>query len=122
MMKKAVLSLLVASTMAIGPYVTDVAAQTRTKGQELERRQNQRIDNWANKQKQKVREDAENRADSRGVGREKQIQNREGEIDRQAAQKKKEYAEARNQLPEEKMNEPYVEKKQQKPSRETRRR
>lgn len=121
MIKQVVLSLLVASTMTISPYVIDAAAQTRTKGEELERRQNQRIDDWATREKQQVREHAESRANNWGVGREKQVQDREREIDRQAAERKKEYAEARDRLPREKMNEPYVEKNPQTTSRGDRR-
>lgn len=111
MIKQVLFSLLMVSAVGIGLEVTDVSAQSRTKGQELEQRQNKRTDDWATKQKQQAREDAENRATNTGVGREKRVQDREREIDRQATQRKKDDAEARNRLPKEKMNEPYKEKK-----------
>lgn len=109
MIKHLVLAVSMASMLMVGFQATNVTAAT--KGEELERRQNQRTDDWANKQKQKAREDAENKAGNVGVGREKQIQNKEREIDKQAAQRKKDDAEARSRLPKDKMNEPYKEKK-----------
>ncbi len=108
-----VLSMLVAGAVGLGIQVADVSAQPRTQGQELERRQNQRVDDWASSQKQRAREDAEKKAGTTGVGRERQIQNREREIDRQAAQKKQEYSESRKNLPKEKMDRPYNDRSSQ---------
>lgn len=116
MMGHLMLSLFVALAVMIGLPV--IEAKAGTKGQELERRQNQRTDDWAAKQKQQAREQAENQAGNTGIGREKRLQDREREIDRQAAQRKKDDAEARSRLPKEKMNEPYTEKKPEtKPSK-----
>ena len=103
------LAVSMASMLMVGFQATNVTAAT--KGEELERRQNQRTDDWANKQKQKAREDSENKAGNVGVGREKQVQDKERQIDKQAAQRKKDDAEARNNLPKDKMNEPYTAKK-----------
>lgn len=115
MIKRLLLSTLMVSTVAIaiGFQITDATAQSRTQGQELERRQNSRTDSWAAQQKQQAREQAESRATNRGVGQEKQIQNRERAIDRQAAQRRQDDAAARSRLPKEKMDKPYVEKKPQ---------
>lgn len=115
MVKHLLFSLLLVSAVPIGLEVTDATAQPRTKGQELERRQNQRTDEWAAKQKQQSRQQAENQANNLGVGREKRVQDREREIDRQAAQRRKDDAEARSRLPKEKMNELYKEKPSAKP-------
>lgn len=109
MIKHLVLAVSMASMLMVGFQATNVTAAT--KGEELERRQNQRTDEWAGKQKQKAREDAESKADSTGVGREKKLQDKERQIDKQAVQRKKDDAEARSRLPKEKMNEPYTEKK-----------
>jgi hypothetical protein len=108
MIKHLVLAVSMASMLMVGFQATNVTAAT--KGEELERRQNQRTDDWAKKQKQKAREDAENK-DGVGVGREKKVQDKERQIDKQAAQRKKDDAEARNDLPKDKMNEPYTKKK-----------
>nr|MBP7528919.1 hypothetical protein [Syntrophorhabdaceae bacterium] len=72
MIKHLVLAVSMASMLMVGFQATNVTAAT--KGEELERRQNQRTDEWAGKQKQKAREDAESKADSTGVGREKKLQ------------------------------------------------
>lgn len=109
MIKHLLLAIVMISMVVVGFQVTSAAAAT--KGEELERRQNQRTDEWAGKQKQKAREDAESKADSTGVGREKKLQDKERQIDKQAVQRKKDDAEARSRLPKEKMNEPYTEKK-----------
>jgi hypothetical protein len=105
------LSVFMISTAMVGLQATDAVAQSRTKGQELEQRQNKRTDDWAAKQKQQVREEAESRANTRGVGQEKRIQDREREIDKQAAQRRKDDTEARSRLPKEKLDEPFKEKK-----------
>ncbi len=109
-MIKYLLLAIVMVSMVMGGFQATTAAAA-TKGEELERRQNQRTDEWANKQKQKAREDTERDAKDLGVGREKKLQDKERHIDKQATQRKKDDAEARKSLPKEKMNEPYTEKK-----------
>jgi len=102
---------LLATAAAAILFLVPAAALAETKGEALERKTNEKIDADAAKKKQEAREKAETNATNTGFGRERQIQEKEAKIDAEAAQKKKDYAEARKKLDQDKLKEPADAKK-----------